>query len=120
MNKILPIILVVVLSGCGGATKTALENCADSEIISKFSMDIYDKDALSMSREEFNKKYDYTRPSPNNYTVSLRIAQRKHEALSYLDAALKIKLTKKTYLKWFQNCEISKKAYPESFDARWK
>ena len=32
MNKILPIILVVVLSGCGGATKTALENCADKKL----------------------------------------------------------------------------------------
>ena len=29
MNKLLPILLVVVLSGCGGEVKTTLEKCAD-------------------------------------------------------------------------------------------
>ena len=35
MNKILPIILVVVLSGCSGNTKTPLENCADEFVYNK-------------------------------------------------------------------------------------
>ena len=55
MNKILPIILVVVLSGCGG--KAPLENCADKQTdLSNYLFN----DALSLENRPWNIKKDVT------------------------------------------------------------
>ena len=58
MNKLLPILLVVVLSGCGGQVKSPLENCADTAIDLSSRLTPIQKESIELSPVEFKEKYN--------------------------------------------------------------
>jgi hypothetical protein len=105
MNKILPIILVVVLSGCGGNTKTTLEKCADNLTLGMWN-NIYFMESINYS--------DDCRFEKDKKTCQRFIKD------SFLTKPLSKRLTNRSYENKFQGCEAAKSNYPETFDAKWK
>ena len=90
MNKILPIILVVVLSGCGGNVKTPLENCADPKMESDISLDWLDQHILEMSKEEFLKEHvKHKIVQIVGYDFLFKSAKEKEIFIGFLDSSLK-------------------------------
>ena len=56
MNKLLPILFVIVLSGYTDIVKSEPEECVDSEL-GLINWEPYYNDILKMSEKEFKKKY---------------------------------------------------------------
>ena len=122
MNKLLPILLVVVLSACGGAPKTPLENCADNSMNDDIKMDGYmDRAILESSKEDFMNKYANSKIlDVVGYDMLLRIAKEKEAYIGFLDLSIQDKLQDRDYEKYFKKCERKRRSYPETFDAKWK
>jgi len=112
MNKLLPILLVVVLSGCGGEVKSPLENCADVAV-NLYLLTERQIDSIELSDDEYKKKWK---------SVTLREIHKNiaKEKMALRDLALKGKLKNKQYETKFKKCERERKRYPETFDAKWK
>ena len=146
MNKLLPILLVVVLSGCGG---NPIENCADKKykqttstrnsscysesyraIYNDFELN-YDKyEAEYYKSEEYSvckEAYGETRwmaclfESPKEDQETLDCYERKKKKLaSFINSDLTDKLQRKKYYLLHQRCEKVREVAPKSFDAKWK
>tara|TARA_Y100000389_G_scaffold175637_1_gene186560 strand:+ start:234 stop:593 length:360 start_codon:yes stop_codon:yes gene_type:complete len=119
MNKLLPILLVVVLSGCGGEIKPPLENCTDSELAFNYILTEYETDSLIMTNKEFNEKWYEKRSLTDFKTVNAR-ARWKVANKDFLSLELSEKLKDSFYEKYFKKCERKRRSYPETFDAKWK
>tara|TARA_Y100000389_G_scaffold172548_1_gene181029 strand:+ start:794 stop:1243 length:450 start_codon:yes stop_codon:yes gene_type:complete len=149
MNKLLPILLVVVLSGCGGNAKTTLEKCADSES-DEGLLKHTESQALRTMDESFRKQYrelqripfSYDKPIlpiPNQWTViyllknigvdktdryikDWEVFDKEHNKLfdSFRDKKLSDKLYWSFYEEEFKNCENDERLNPKTFDAKWK
>lgn len=109
MNKILPIILVVVLSGCGNNVKPTslelLEKCADENGY-----------VYLWKNRTFMKSIGFDR-----YCTGLAESDCKTHLIEFLTTKpLSEKLSFRGYENIFQTCEVDKSNYPETFDARWK
>ena len=132
MNKLLPILLVVVLSGCGGEVKTTLEKCADFSM--KYDDDVRlnatDKDVLEMSVDEFYNKYPSAQQPYYNSLEEwkLNVWERAKKGAdlkisvygNFFDKSLQDKLTNYKYETYFKYCEDERKPYPQTFDAKWQ
>lgn len=119
MNKLLPILLVVVLSGCGGELKTPLENCADDKMGLSIQYESYYNDILTMPKKEFIKKYTkFDDIVMYNRAELHAIVYKQNSKIRGL--SLKSKLEHKEYEKYFKKCERERKGYPATFDAKWK
>jgi hypothetical protein len=111
MNKLLPILLAVVLSGCGGTSsgtsKSSLEICADSYV--ELHSFLYNKIELT------NDEYGLC----GNATDRVRCNMQTRQNV-YKSRPLEIKLKDFRYEKDFQQCELNKNKYPETFKSKWK
>lgn len=107
MNKLLPILLAVVLSGCGGTSKSALEKCADSVV--KYQASLYK--GIELTNDEYGLC--------GNATDRVRCNMQTRQNV-YKSRPLEIKLKDYSYEKRFKDCEYDKTTYPETFDAKWK
>jgi hypothetical protein len=104
MNKLLPILLVVVLSGCGGNAKTTLEKCADNLTVDRWQ------------NEYFMKSINYSKEC----RFDAEACHKQFIKDSFLTKPLSEKLTNWRYEETFQGCELSKSRYPETFKSKWK
>tara|TARA_Y200000002_G_scaffold380077_1_gene390739 strand:- start:726 stop:1055 length:330 start_codon:yes stop_codon:yes gene_type:complete len=109
MNKILPILLVVVLSGCGS---NLLEKCADDDMYMSFDFP---------NMEYYLVKSDYEKCEAQHqleimYQGCLEDAIRE----KFYSQPLEVRLKNYTYERGFQRCEIQKSKYPETFTTKWK
>ena len=139
MNKLLPILLAVVLSGCGGNAKTTLEKCADSTAEKKggisWKLTQREQDAIDLSEDEYISKYFVKRMVERSKTQredkydfdfdsyiddSFRYKTIKEFALIKSKATLKDKLSNDDYEYYFRQCEDNQSRHPKTFDARWK
>jgi hypothetical protein len=139
MNKLLPILLVVVLSGCGGNAKTTLEKCADSTAEKEgmsWKLTQREQDAIDMPEDEYTSKYfgsgmraikkaqeynkemyGYRNPFEDDLYGYKNL--RKF-ALIKSKVTLKDKLSNDDYEYYFRQCEDNQSRHPKTFDARWK
>ena len=121
MNKLLPILLVVVMSGCGGEVKTSLENCTDDSMKFEFEFSTLDKSILNSSKEDFMSEYgNSSAVELIGYDAMLKIAKKNEEYIGFLDLSVQDKLQDRDYEKFFKKCERKRRNYPETFDAKWK
>ena len=106
ISRLLPILLVVMLSGCGGEVKATLEKCADNKTLATQS-----KNLKFMKSIGFDGRCSYSR----------EVAECKAHLLEFLTTKpLSEKLSFGAYEYRFQLCEDDKSNYPETFDAKWK
>jgi len=112
MNKLLPILLVVVLSGCAGEVKSPLENCADVAL-NIYTLHEIEKDSIELSIDEYKKKWNST-----TYIDIHKASAMQKMTLQGL--TLKGKLGNKNYETEFKKCERERRRYPKTFDAKWK
>ena len=112
MNKLLPILLVVVLSGCGGNAKIPLENCADNQAVfpTSYGMRPLWKHRTFMKSLGFYEKCILKR----------KHAECKQHLNEFLTKPLSEKLSFSAYEYRFQICEDIKSDYPETFESKWK
>jgi len=143
MNKLLPILLVVVLSGCAGEVKSPLENCADKQYI----LSNYYARAVELSKDEryfcfsseFRKKHgedhdlyyyyykgkykDNSNNSDPRYDKETQQCIDKtmesNKKIAFPDD-LKQKLIIEVYANLYKECELEQRNYPKTFDAKWK
>ena len=137
MNKTLPIILVVVLSGCSGNTKTPLENCADAEsnynatddaislqpemmqeILNHFYSEGLVGDSKAEERGEYLKsikKQDYYDKRVDKYIDDHNSAKNR-----FYSMPVQKKLKNSRYFYSFVECEKKRDEYPMTFDTKWK
>jgi hypothetical protein len=119
MNKLLPILLVVVLSGCAGEVKSPLENCADKKVGLSVQYKSHYDDILTMSKYHFIKKYprfdDKAMYNSAELNATIYKQSNKLRGLS-----LKSKLEYEGYESAFKECEYEKSRFPETFKSKWK
>tara|TARA_Y200000002_G_C22509755_1_gene590787 strand:+ start:410 stop:781 length:372 start_codon:yes stop_codon:yes gene_type:complete len=122
MSKLFSILLVIVLSGCGGtALKTPLENCADDMMMFfDIKLDTLDKIILDSSREDFMNEYrNYSSVKQLGYDKLLQIAKNKKANSDFLDLSVQDKLQNRNYEQYFKGCEKERMKYPNTFDTKW-
>ena len=119
MNKLLPILLAVVLTGCGGEVKSPLENCANVALNLNFELTEKEIDSIELSQDEYEKKWN-TSFSDIMWRIYKNEAERKVRIQPLQDLTLKGKLENKIYERNFKKCERERRRYPETFDAKWK
>jgi hypothetical protein len=107
MNKLLPILLVVVLSGCSG---NPLEKCADDGI--KYEFKFFRDKGYILTDSEYQSCREYGNRNSGCHNKIFRDR--------YLNQSLDIKLKDYRYTTAFKKCEIEKTKYPETFKSKWK
>ena len=145
MNKILPIILAVVLSGNADAGwfdgKTPLENCADSEYNWASHVERESKPNqkylkilkyFEKNENEFKgpdnkwKRKRYLKRNNIEYAVFkeywinyINNIKERSEKLESLPVEKKLKMSRGYFHKYVR-CEKEREHYPATFDAKWK
>ena len=124
MNKLLPILLVVVLSGCGSSPDVTLEKCADVEFkeIMLWNFNTTQKKFLAMTYSEY---IEYAEKNLSNIRglsdeAFRGVKKMEKEKNEFYKKTLSQKLESKRYTDMYKKCEIDKSKYPETFNAKWK
>ena len=128
MNKILPIILVVVLSGC---SSSPLENCADKIYKEKWG----DGLKLNLSNQKFmpiykNKYAEIMKESDECYhdadyvdtSHCARQEERRFASLAdeYLSQSINEKIQTNPYRSHYKQCEDKQKRHPKTFEKQYE
>ena len=106
MNKLLPILLVVVLSGCGGEVKSPLEKCADNHTLALWS-DVKFMKSINFHNDCVKDKYH-------------RQCNQQFIKDNFLTKPLSKKIIDRRYERGFKICEANRSRFPKTFDAKWQ
>tara|TARA_Y100000389_G_C17436464_1_gene505837 strand:+ start:144 stop:518 length:375 start_codon:yes stop_codon:yes gene_type:complete len=124
MNKLFPILLAVVLGGCGTSPDVKLEKCADVKFkdIMLWNFNKTQKKFLAMTLGEYleyaEKNLSNTRGLSDEAYIGIK--KMEEEKNEFYKKTLGQKLEYKRYTDMYKKCEIDKSKYPETFNAKWK
>jgi len=120
MNKLLPILIVVVLSGFVVKAKSPLENCADYSLNIDYELTQEDKELLVLTVDELYNKYRHSSDSKFEWKYKKHRLKHKLKYQHLNNLSLEEKIKNKTYKTKYQKCEQQKKMFPLTFYDTWK
>ena len=124
MNKLLPILLVVVLSGCGNSPEVTLEKCADYEFkeIMLWNFNKTQKKFLSMTYPEYLEYADKNLSNIRGISDDMfkGVKNMEKHKKEFFQKTLSQKLKYNRYTDMYKICEAEQSEYPKTFDAKWK